>query len=159
MLFQDHLTVWLYAFKSAIFLKSLNNVVSFNGASKNTNDNSFPFQTANPVYIVLESLLWIGLTVSNFVVPDQVEVDLAKVKDKGGIFGTCSDPLFDFDSFLLISFCQALEAFALEFDVESVVSMEEHVDKGIAESEVVDVFELIFEGFGIVLEFSHVAFD
>ncbi len=104
----------------------------------------------------MESFLWVGFVSGNFVVPDEVEVNLAEVKDKGDIFGGGLYPLFDFGSFLFFCFGQTLNAFALHFDVEGIFSMQEHVNEGISECEVIDASEIGLVVFDGVLEFGHV---
>jgi hypothetical protein len=104
----------------------------------------------------VEGFLWIGLVSGKLVVPDKVEVDLAKVKNKGDIFGGGLDPVLNFDSFFLIGLGQTFDAFALHFNVKGVFCMQEHVNEGISECEIINFYEvglIVFDG---VLKFSHI---
>ena len=104
----------------------------------------------------MEGFLWVGFVSGEFVVPDKVEVDLAEVKDEGDIFGGGLNPLFNFSSFLFVCFSQTLDTFALHLDVEGVLPVQEHVNEGITECEVIDVSEVGLVVFDVVLEFGHV---
>jgi hypothetical protein len=106
--------------------------------------------------VVSESFLGVGFGSGKFVVAYKVEINLSKVKDECDMFGSGLDPLLDFESFFLIGFGEALDAFAFELDVKGVFGVEEHVDEGVAECEVVDVPEILFVVFGTVVEFGHV---
>lgn len=104
----------------------------------------------------MEGFLWVGFVSGEFIVPDKIEVDLAEVKDEGDIFGCGLNPLFNFSSFLFVCFCQTLDAFALHLDVEGVLRVQEHVNEGITECEVINVSEVGLVVFDGVLEFGHV---
>jgi hypothetical protein len=153
---KNHIFVGFDTFESSVLEKGFDDIFVVDRAGKDTQNNALPVESSNPVNVVTESIFGVGFAPGEFIVANKVEIDLSKVKDEGDVFGSGLDPFLDFESFLFIGFGEALDAFAFEFDVEGVFCVEEHVDEGVTECEVVDVLEILFVDFGVVVEFGRV---
>lgn len=101
----------------------------------------FPIKRAYPLNVLLESLVWVCFTLCKFVVPDEVQINLTKVKYQFAWRLHWINPVFNVFSLLLITFCKAFQTLSFHLDKEDILRVEEHINERVTKSEVISIFE------------------